>query len=564
MCGLSSPPTASTTSASNNTPVAIPTGPAVISSTLVIAGAGTQIGDVNLFTSITHTFNADLDITLLSPAGTVVTISSDNGSSFDNVFAGTLFDDDADPDGQVPFATNPNSVSDHPYVNLVPATPLTPEEALAAFIDEDPNGTWTLTISDDLGGDGGTLNSWSLDVTTITCGSVGGCTPGSCDDENPCTDDVCNTSSGQCVFTPDDTNECTDGDACTDDACDAGDCVSTPISCDDDDCCTIDSCDPDSGCVNEPNTAPPVITDQPSLGGDQACAYLWPPQHGYVDFDVADTGIAAEDGCGIASVEFGACDSSQPENDQADGNSVRDCVYEPGALHLRAERAGNCSPLGRVYTSAITVTNVCGISATSDPFSACVWHDRRETPPGAVVFSANPGSNQNDTRPGVNGTYGTDCGPGCGEACSDVPASSVDPTADNDGDGVPVGTDNCPDVYNPSQVNTDGIAEGDDCDANDGLVDSLRFKNPIAMRWAADGGVTQYNVYRGPFTQVSPLDFEAAACFGTTGNLSTTDATIPEATKGFFYLVSGVIGGTEGSVGFSTSGAERSLNAVCP
>src|SRR4030095_5066908 len=40
---------------------------------------------------------------------------------------------------------------------------------MGAFIGEDPNGTWTITISDDLDGDGGSLNSWALDVTTCVC-----------------------------------------------------------------------------------------------------------------------------------------------------------------------------------------------------------------------------------------------------------------------------------------------------------------------------------------------------------------------------------------------------------
>jgi hypothetical protein len=40
---------------------------------------------------------------------------------------------------------------------------------MAAFDGEDPNGTWTLTISDDLAGDGGTLQSWRLDIATGSC-----------------------------------------------------------------------------------------------------------------------------------------------------------------------------------------------------------------------------------------------------------------------------------------------------------------------------------------------------------------------------------------------------------
>src|SRR5688572_4757148 len=53
------------TSHENTSPVAIPTGPAVVTSTIDVAGAGDYLTDVDLFIDITHTFSADLDITLL-------------------------------------------------------------------------------------------------------------------------------------------------------------------------------------------------------------------------------------------------------------------------------------------------------------------------------------------------------------------------------------------------------------------------------------------------------------------------------------------------------------------
>lgn len=148
-----------------STPVAIPTGPAVVTSTLDVAGAPTSLLDVDLTTFITHTFAADLEMTLMSPAGTVVTLTTDNGAGNDNVFNGTVWDDDANPAGQVPYTTNNGIVTDNAYVNLTLASPLTPEEPLAAFIGENPNGTWTLTVSDDLANEGGSIDSWSLDLT---------------------------------------------------------------------------------------------------------------------------------------------------------------------------------------------------------------------------------------------------------------------------------------------------------------------------------------------------------------------------------------------------------------
>lgn len=166
------PPSCTSTSvptATNATPVAISaSGTPTITSTIVIAGGEPFLYDTDVFASISHTATGDLDITLTSPAGTVVTLSSDNAGAFDDIFNNTTWDDDADVDGTVPFATNASSTTDTNYSsNGQTGFPLTPEEPLAAFVGEDPNGVWTLTINDDTNGDGGTLNSWSLNLTTL-------------------------------------------------------------------------------------------------------------------------------------------------------------------------------------------------------------------------------------------------------------------------------------------------------------------------------------------------------------------------------------------------------------
>jgi subtilisin-like proprotein convertase family protein len=160
--------TPTTATFSNNTPVAIPdNNPAGITSTVDVSGAGPYLWDANVTLNITHTFPGDLDITLTSPSGTVVTLTTDNAGTSDNAFAGTTFDDQADPNSQIPYAVNPNMVTDHTYTTNVVASPLTPEEPLSAFNGEDPNGTWTLKVVDDAGLDTGTLNSWSLEITTL-------------------------------------------------------------------------------------------------------------------------------------------------------------------------------------------------------------------------------------------------------------------------------------------------------------------------------------------------------------------------------------------------------------
>ena len=152
------------------TPLAIPNGPAVVTSTIVVSGAGTYVQDVDAITALKHSFPGDLDVTLSSPAGTVVTLTTDNATTNDDAFDGTRWDDDANPAGQVPYVTNDGLVTDRVYAVSTPAATLVPEEPLGAFIGENPNGTWTLTISDDLAGDGGSLDSWSLELLALASG----------------------------------------------------------------------------------------------------------------------------------------------------------------------------------------------------------------------------------------------------------------------------------------------------------------------------------------------------------------------------------------------------------
>ncbi len=77
-----------------------------------------------------------------------------------------------------------------------------------------------------------------------------------CIDGNGCTDDICDDTFG-CVFentsTPcDDGNSCSFGDACTDGSCVAG----VVLECDDDNQCTDDICDPNGGCIFSGNNLP--------------------------------------------------------------------------------------------------------------------------------------------------------------------------------------------------------------------------------------------------------------------------------------------------------------------
>jgi len=90
-----------------------------------------------------------------------------------------------------------------------------------------------------------------------------------CDDQNPCTDDSCLPDTG-CV-NENNTAVCDDGNACTVlDLCSQGECrPGVPVDCDDGNPCTDDSCDPAAGCRNTDNTDP--CDDQDACTQNDAC-----------------------------------------------------------------------------------------------------------------------------------------------------------------------------------------------------------------------------------------------------------------------------------------------------
>ena len=114
----------------------------------VTVGANVTILDVNVTINIDHSWDADLDITLTSPAGTVVELTSDNGGNGDN-YTDTTFDQEG-TDGPITGGSAPFTGS------------FVPEGDLSTIYGENAQGDWTLTIVDDANQDGGTFNSFDL------------------------------------------------------------------------------------------------------------------------------------------------------------------------------------------------------------------------------------------------------------------------------------------------------------------------------------------------------------------------------------------------------------------
>nr|NQU89287.1 choice-of-anchor D domain-containing protein [Bacteroidota bacterium] len=136
--------------ASADVPKAVgPSAGAVTESTIDISDEY-MIGDVNLTLDLEHTFVSDLSIELISPEGTSIILSSLNGNGGEN-YQVTTFNDESltyITDGSAPF----DGIY-KPFPGL-----------LSLFDAELVTGTWTLRITDNVNGDGGTLNAWSLRI----------------------------------------------------------------------------------------------------------------------------------------------------------------------------------------------------------------------------------------------------------------------------------------------------------------------------------------------------------------------------------------------------------------
>ena len=132
--------------------LAIPdSNPTGLSSDLIISAvpAGATITDISVTLNVTHTWDSDVDVTLTGPNATTIELSTDNGGSADN-YVNTVFSNNgvtAITAGAAPFTGT-----------------FLPEGDLTTLFST-PNGTWTLNVADDLGGDTGTLNDWSIAIS---------------------------------------------------------------------------------------------------------------------------------------------------------------------------------------------------------------------------------------------------------------------------------------------------------------------------------------------------------------------------------------------------------------
>jgi Ca2+-binding RTX toxin-like protein len=118
-----------------------------------------------VFINLRHTFDGDLDVSLTNPQGTSIQLFTDVGGTNEG-FIVTLSDAAATDIG-----TAVNPLGD----GVISGT-FNPEGAalLSTLASGNLTGNWALTITDDAGGDTGTLFSWGYRITYDYSGTVAG------------------------------------------------------------------------------------------------------------------------------------------------------------------------------------------------------------------------------------------------------------------------------------------------------------------------------------------------------------------------------------------------------
>ncbi len=120
----------------------------------VIVTGGYTIGDLNVYLNITHTYVQDMTISLIGPASIgspVVTLLKEPCGDNDNINC-TM-----DDSGSAPACTGIPAISG----SIIPFDSLSSLNTLPA------DGVWTLQVNDPYNGDGGSINTFRLDICYV-------------------------------------------------------------------------------------------------------------------------------------------------------------------------------------------------------------------------------------------------------------------------------------------------------------------------------------------------------------------------------------------------------------
>ena len=139
------------TLSSRHVPLALVDNGTMESRLLVPAGFGTVRRAV-LKLNLRHQNSPQVDVTLRSPAGTEVELTSDNGLTNGEGYIGTVFNDGC---------IDPITSAASPFEGCY-----SPESPLGVLDGENSEGTWRLVVTDDTGTAWGVLQAWTLLMCT--------------------------------------------------------------------------------------------------------------------------------------------------------------------------------------------------------------------------------------------------------------------------------------------------------------------------------------------------------------------------------------------------------------
>ena len=135
---------------------AIPNTSTFVTKTITVPASSATITDVNVSVNVTHERLSDVEIQMVNPQGTVVRLFNKNCGSTNSTLA-IQYDDSG---AALDCAKTTEQI-------------VIPVDLLSAFNGQNPQGTWTLRVRDNVVGNFGTINSTSINICgqTYTLGT---------------------------------------------------------------------------------------------------------------------------------------------------------------------------------------------------------------------------------------------------------------------------------------------------------------------------------------------------------------------------------------------------------